>query len=87
LRAYIRIASRTAKSHQETSVTSNTVADRAKAREVNEKTLLKNGGQRIVKVGSFCESPQFFSDLGSLSCKAEEIWQNPESPLYAILKV
>jgi hypothetical protein len=68
-------------------MTTDAIANCAKAREVNEKTLLKNGGQRIVEVGSFCESPQFLSDLGSLRCEAEEIRKNPESLLYAILKV
>jgi len=68
-------------------MTSNAVADGAKARQVNEKTLLKNGGERIVEVGSLCESPQFLCDLGSLRGEAEEIGKNPESLLYAILKV
>ncbi|MGA8622461.1 MAG: hypothetical protein WB660_28560 [Candidatus Sulfotelmatobacter sp.] len=68
-------------------MTSNAVADGAEARQVDEKSLLKNGGQRIVEVGSFCESPQFLGDLGSLTCEAEEIRKNPESLLYAILKV
>jgi hypothetical protein len=68
-------------------MTTDAIANCAKAREVNEKTLLKNGGQRIVEVGSFCESPQFLTDLGNLRCEAEEIRKNPESLLYAILKV
>jgi hypothetical protein len=68
-------------------MTTDAIADCAKAREMNEKTLLKNGGERIVEVGSFCESPQFLSDLGSLRCEAEEIRKNPESLLYATLKV
>src|SRR5579864_9545414 len=44
LRTHHRIASGAAKSHQETNMTSNAVADCAKARQVDEKTLLKNGG-------------------------------------------
>jgi hypothetical protein len=54
---------------------------------VDEKTLLKNGGQRIVEVGSLRESPQFLNNLGSLRCEAEEIGKNAESLLYAILEV
>ena len=81
-----RIAGGTAKPHQETNVTANTVADGAKARQVDEKTLLKNGGQRIVKVSSFCESPKLLDDLGSLGCEPEEIGKNPESLLYAFFK-
>ncbi len=73
--------------YQKTNVTSYTVPDCAKARQVDEKTLLKNGGQRIVEVRSLSEPPQFLSDLGSLRCEAEEIRKNPESLLYAILKV
>ena len=68
-------------------MTSNAVANGAEARQVDEKTLLKNGGQRIVEVGSFCESPQFLGDLRSLRCEAEEIRKNPESLLDTILKV
>ena len=82
-----RIAGRAAKPQQETNVTANAVADGTKARQVDEKALLKNGGQRIVKVGGFCESPQFLSDVGSLRCEPEEIGQNPESLLYALFKV
>jgi|SRR6185369_5839737 len=87
LRTHSRIASGTAKSYQETNMTGNAVADRAKARQVDEKALLENGGKRIVEVGSFRESPQFLSDLGCLRSEAEEIWKDPESPLYAIRKV
>jgi hypothetical protein len=54
---------------------------------VDEKTLLKNGGQRIVEVGSLCKPPQFLGDLRSLRRKAEEIGKNPESRLYSIFKV
>src|SRR4029077_20044555 len=86
-RTHNRIASGTAKSHQETNMTSNTVADCAKARQVDEKTLLKNGGQRIVEIGSLCESPQFLNDFRSRRREAEEIGKNPESLLYAVLKV
>src|SRR5580704_9098390 len=82
-----RIAGTAAKPHQETNVTANAVADGAKARQVDEEALLKNGGERIVEVGSFCESPKFLSNLGSLRCEAEEIRKNPESLLYATLKV
>jgi hypothetical protein len=46
---------------------------------VDKKTLLKNGGKRIVEVGSLRESPQFLGNLGSLWCEAEEIGKNPES--------
>jgi hypothetical protein len=87
LRADSRIASRTAKSHQEANVTSNAVTDGAKARQVDEKTLLKNRGKRIVEVGSLREPPEFLGDLGSLRREAEEIGKNPESLLYSILKV
>ena len=87
LRAHSRVACRTAKSYQKANVTRNAVADGAKARQVDEKTFLKNRGQRIVKVGSFRESPQFLCDLGSLRCEPEEIGKNPESFLYAIFKV
>jgi hypothetical protein len=82
-----RIASRAPKPHQEANVASNAVADGAEAREVDEKTLLKNGGQRIIEVGSLRKSPQFLGDLGSLGCEAEEIGKNSESLLYAILEV
>src|SRR5579864_3648709 len=44
LRVHGRIASGSAKPHQETNMTGNAVADCAKARQVDEKTLLKNGG-------------------------------------------
>jgi hypothetical protein len=67
-------------------VTTDAIADCAKAREVNEKTLLKNGGQRIVEVGSFGESPEFLSDLGNLRCEAEEIRKKPEPLLYSLLQ-
>ncbi|MCU1296452.1 MAG: hypothetical protein JWO91_730 [Acidobacteriaceae bacterium] len=43
LRTHRRIASGTAKSHQEANMTRNAVADCAKARQVDEKTLLKHG--------------------------------------------
>jgi hypothetical protein len=59
-------------------MTTDAIADCAKARQVYEKTLLKNGRQRIVEVGSFCESPQFLSDLRSLRCEAKEVGENPE---------
>jgi hypothetical protein len=85
LRTHIRIASRMAEPHQETNMTSNAVADGAKARQVDEKTLLKNGGQRIVEVGSLGESPQFLGDLGSLRCEAEKIGKNSEPLPYSIL--
>lgn len=65
-------------------MTSYTVADRAKARKVNEKTLLKNRGQRVVEVGGLCESPQLFNDLGSLRSEPEEIWNNSKSFLDAL---
>jgi hypothetical protein len=68
-------------------VTSNAIADGAEAGEVNEKTLLENGGQRIIEVGRLRKSPQFLGDLGSLGCEAEEIGKNPESFLYALLEV
>ena len=84
---HTRIASGTAKPNQETNMTSNAVADGAKARQVDEKALLKNGGQRIVEVGSLGESPQFLNYLGSLRCEAEEIGKDSESSLDAILKV
>jgi hypothetical protein len=67
-------------------VTANAVADGAKARQVDEKTLLENGGQRIVQVGNFGESPQFLRDLGSVRCQAKEVGKNPESLFYALLK-
>jgi hypothetical protein len=68
-------------------MTSSAVADRAKARQVDEKAFLKDGGQRIVEVGSLCEPPQFLGDLGSFRRKAEEVGKHTESLLYAILKV
>jgi|HubBroStandDraft_3_1064219.scaffolds.fasta_scaffold650551_2 hypothetical protein len=76
-----RVASGTAKPQQKTSMTSNAVADGAEARQVDEKTLFKNGGQRIVQVGSLRESPQFLGDLGRVRCEAEEIGKDPESLL------
>jgi len=85
LRKRGRIASGPAKSYKESYVTCNAIADCAKAREVDEKTLLKNGGQRIVEVGSFRESPQFLSDLRSLGSETEEIRKNPKSPLNTLL--
>jgi hypothetical protein len=85
LRTHSRIVSGTAKSYKETYVTCNAIADRAKAREVDEKTLLRNGGQRIVGVGRFRESPQFLSDLRSLGSETEEIRKNPKSPLNTLL--
>jgi hypothetical protein len=78
LRTYGRVASGAAKSHQETNMTCDAVTDGAEAREVDEKTLLENGGQRIVEVGSFCESPQFLGDLGCLRGEAEEIGKDSE---------
>ncbi len=75
-----RIAAGMAKPYKESCVTCNAIADCAKAREVNKKTLLENGRQWIVEIGSFCESPKFFSDLGSLRREAEEIWKYPKSP-------
>jgi hypothetical protein len=84
---HVPIASGTAKSYKESYVTCNAIADCAKAREVDEKTLLENRGQRIVEVGSFCEAPQFFGDLRSLRCETEEIGKDSESLGYAILKV
>ena len=87
LRTRRQIASGMAKSYQESYVTCDAVADRAKARQVDKKTFLKNGGQRIVEVGSFCESPQFLSDLGSFGGEAEEIGKNPKSSLNALPQV
>ena len=87
LRTHSRIASGMAQPHQETNMTSYAVADGTKTRQVDEKTFLKNGWQRIVEVRSFCESPQLRNYLGSLWCKPEEIWKNPESLLDATLKV
>lgn len=55
-----------AKSHQETNMPCNAVADRAKPRQVDKQTLFKDGGQRIVEISGLCESPQFLDDLGSL---------------------
>ena len=68
-------------------MTTNAVAHSAKARQVDEKTLLENGRQRIVEVGSFCESPQFPDDIGRFGCEAEKIGKNPQSLLDPILKV
>ena len=62
LRTHGPVASRTAKSHEETDMTSNAITDCAEARQVDEKAFLENGGKRVVEVGSFCEAPQFFSD-------------------------
>jgi hypothetical protein len=42
LRGYSSIAGGAAKSHQETNVTGNAVADCAKARQVDEKPFLKD---------------------------------------------
>ncbi len=81
------IASGMAKPHQETNMTSNAVPDGAKAGQVDEKPLLKNGGQRIVEIGSLCEFPQFLNNLGSLRGEAEKIGKNPEPLLYSILKI
>jgi hypothetical protein len=75
-----------AKSYKESYVTRNAVTDGAKARQVDEKTLFKNRGQRIVEVGSLCECPQFLDDLGSLRRKEEEIGKNPESLLYSLFQ-
>jgi hypothetical protein len=83
LRTRRQIASGMAKSYQESYVTCDAVADRAKARQVDKKTFLKNGGQRIVEVGSFCESLQFLSDR-SFRGEAEEIGKNPKSSLTAL---
>src|ERR1700689_3076844 len=87
LRTHSRVARGSAKPHQETNVTANAVADGAKARQVDEKTLLENGGQRIVEIGSFRESPQFLVDLRSLRCEAEEIGKNPESLRYTLFEL
>jgi hypothetical protein len=54
---------------------------------MDEKSLFKNRGQGIVKVGRLCKSPEFLNDLGSLRCQAEEIGKNPESLLYAFFKL
>jgi hypothetical protein len=53
---------------------------------MDEQTLLKNGGQRIVEVGGSCESPKLLGDLGSLRCEAEEVGQNPKPLLYPLLQ-
>jgi hypothetical protein len=87
LRMGTRISGGPAKSHQESDMPSNAVANPAKARQVDEKALLENGRKRVIEVGGLCESPQFFSNLGSLGCKAEEIGKNPEPLFYAISKV
>jgi hypothetical protein len=68
-------------------MTSNAITDCAKARQMNEKPLLKNGGQRVVEVGGLCESPEFLNNLGGFVRKAEEVGKYTESRLYAILKV
>ncbi len=57
LRMHSRVASGSAKPYQKANVTSNAVADGAKARQVDEKTLFKNGGKRIVEIGCLRESP------------------------------
>jgi len=75
-----------AESDQKAYVTSNAVADGAKARQVNEKTLFEDGRQGIIEVGSLGKSPQFLNDFRSLRRKTEEIGNNPEPLLYAILK-
>lgn len=82
-----RVAGGAAESDQETNMASNAVADCTKARQVNEKTLLEDGGQRIIEIGSLRKPPQHFNDLGSFGCDAKEIRKNPESLPYAILKV
>ena len=87
LRAHIGVASRTAKSHQETRVTGDAVANCAKAGQVNKKPLLKNRGEGIIEVGRLCECPKFCCDLGSFRCEAKEIRDDPESLLYAIFKI
>jgi len=84
--AHGRIAGRTTKPHQETYVTCNAIPDCAKARQVDEETLLENRGERIVEVSSLCETPQFFNNLGSLSREAEEIGKDSESLFDAIIK-
>jgi hypothetical protein len=76
-----------AKSNKKSYVTRNAVADGAEARQVDEKPLLKNGGQMVVEVAGFREAPQFLNDLGSLRCEAEEIGKNSKSLRDAILKV
>jgi hypothetical protein len=53
---------------------------------VDEKALLKNGGKRVIEVGSLCESPQFLGDLWCLRCEEEEIGKNPESLFYSLLQ-
>ncbi len=85
LRTYSRIACGTAKSHQETNMTANAVADSEKRERWTKKTLLKNGGERIVEIGGLCESEQFLNDLRSLRREAKEIRKDPESTLHAIL--
>ena len=87
LRARGRIASGMTKPYKKSYMPSNAVADRAKARQMDKKTLLKNGGQRSVEVGSLCESPQFLGDLGSLRREVEEIWKNSQSPLNTLSQV
>jgi|ERR1700722_7071838 hypothetical protein len=87
LRTHSRVASRTAQSYQKSNMTGNAVADGTKARQVDEKTLFKNGRQRIIQVGRLCKSPKLLDDLGSLRREAEKIGKNPEAFLYAILKV
>src|SRR5450432_2214946 len=87
LRAGSWIPRGTAESQQETDVTTDAVADCAKARQVDEKAFLKDGGQRIIEVSGLGETPQFFGDLEGLGRKTEKIGKDPESLFYATRKI
>jgi hypothetical protein len=64
-------------------VARDAIADWAETRQVDEKSFLKNRGQRIVEVGCLGNPPQFFSDLGGFGGEAEEVREDAEAILYS----
>jgi hypothetical protein len=73
LNGRICIASGTTQPHKEAHVAGNAIPDSAKAREMDEKPLLKQRWQWAIEVCSLGKSPHFLGDLWSLGREAEKI--------------
>jgi hypothetical protein len=63
----------------------NAIADSAEARQVDEKTLLENGRERTVEIGSLRESPQFLGNLRGFRGEPKKVRKNTESRLNLFL--
>jgi hypothetical protein len=70
---FLLVASGTTQPHKEAHVAGNAIPDCTKAREMDEKPLLKHRWQWVVEVCSLGESPHFLGDLWSLGREAEKI--------------